>query len=140
MLQRIAWPPKFSNATSSTRCRMNYGQPADTSGHISRFDRRYWCSSRKTDKRVFALISGPCTPIQVSLCNLLVLSLKSCKLRRLGGDVEELGSLRELYLESNLILSLPDAFTRLRTLEVSAETLSQCLGKGGVRSLIYTGV
>lgn len=56
--------------------------------------------------------------MQVSLCNLLVLSLKSCKLRRLGDDVAELGSLKELYLESNLILNLPEAFTRLRTLEV----------------------
>lgn len=56
--------------------------------------------------------------VQVSLCNLLILSLKACKLRRLSDDVADLGCLRELYLESNLILNLPEAFTRLRTLEV----------------------
>ncbi|CAM9458599.1 unnamed protein product [Pylaiella littoralis] len=54
----------------------------------------------------------------VSLCNLVVLSLKKCKLRRLGDDVAELGSLKELYLENNLILNLPEAFTRLRMLEI----------------------
>lgn len=56
---------------------------------------------------------------QVSLCNLLVLSLKGCRLQKLGEDIAELGCLRELYLESNRILRLPDTFTRLRTLEVS---------------------
>lgn len=49
----------------------------------------------------------------------MVLSLKSCKLRELGDDVAELGCLKELYLETNLILSLPQHFTRLRTLEVT---------------------
>lgn len=56
---------------------------------------------------------------QVSLCHLVVLSLKSCKLIRLGDDVAELGNLKELYLETNRILSLPHNFTRLRTLEVT---------------------
>lgn len=56
---------------------------------------------------------------QVSLCHLVVLSLKSCKLRRLGDDVAELGCLKELYLDTNLILSLPQTFTRLRMLEVT---------------------
>lgn len=60
------------------------------------------------------------TPLgQVSLCHLVVLSLKSCKLRQLGDDVAELVCLKELYLETNLILSLPHTFTRLRTLEVT---------------------
>ncbi|CAM9220260.1 unnamed protein product [Ectocarpus sp. 4 AP-2014] len=54
----------------------------------------------------------------VSLCNLTVLSLKSCKLRRLDDDVAELGCLKELYLETNLILNLPETFTRLRMLEI----------------------
>ncbi|CAM9250870.1 unnamed protein product [Scytosiphon promiscuus] len=54
----------------------------------------------------------------VSLCNLTVLSLKSCKLRQLGEDMAELGCLRELYLESNYILALPETFIRLRALEV----------------------
>lgn len=49
----------------------------------------------------------------------MVLSLKSCKLRQLGDDVAELGCLKELYLETNLILSLPQNFTRLRALEVT---------------------
>lgn len=56
---------------------------------------------------------------QVSLCHLVVLSLKSCKLRGLGDDVAELGCLKELYLETNRISSLPQNFTRLRTLEVT---------------------
>eukprot|EP00752_Nemacystus_decipiens_P011950 g10596.t1 len=55
---------------------------------------------------------------EVSLCHLVVLSLKSCKLSLLGDDVAELGNLKELYLETNRILSLPQNFTRLRTLEV----------------------
>ncbi len=55
---------------------------------------------------------------QVSLCHLEVLSLKHCKLRRLDDDMAEMLCLKELYLESNLILSLPQAFTRLRSLEV----------------------
>ncbi|CAM9406930.1 unnamed protein product [Ectocarpus sp. 6 AP-2014] len=54
----------------------------------------------------------------VSLCNLTVLSLKSCKLRRLDDDVAELRCLKELYLETNLILNLPETFTRLRMLEI----------------------
>ncbi|CAN0357229.1 unnamed protein product, partial [Ectocarpus sp. 8 AP-2014] len=54
----------------------------------------------------------------VSLCNLTVLSLKSCKLRQLDDDVAELRCLKELYLETNLILNLPETFTRLRMLEI----------------------
>lgn len=65
-----------------------------------------------------------CYCVQVSLCHLTVLSLKSCKLRQLGEDVAELGCLRELYLESNFILNLPEAFTRLRALEVCVSLAS----------------
>lgn len=63
-------------------------------------------------------ISVPNCRRQVSLCHLVVLSLKKCKLRRLSDDMVELGSLKELYLENNYIMILPQAFTRLRTLEV----------------------
>ncbi|CAN0016148.1 unnamed protein product, partial [Choristocarpus tenellus] len=44
---------------------------------------------------------------KVSFRHLLVLSLKSCKLQELHTSVAELGSLRELYLDTNLIVSIP---------------------------------
>lgn len=59
---------------------------------------------------------------QVSFQSLLVLSLKGCKLRGLAQDVAELRSLRELYLENNLIMALPDTFTRLWALEVRSQS------------------
>lgn len=56
--------------------------------------------------------------VKVSLCNLLVLSLKNCKLRRLDTSIAELVCLKELYLENNRIVQLPDTVRNLQMLQV----------------------
>jgi hypothetical protein len=58
-------------------------------------------------------------PVTISFARLLVLSLKACGLHDLGTDIKYLTSVREIWVENNILTALPSVITRLTTLQVS---------------------
>jgi hypothetical protein len=59
-------------------------------------------------------------PVTISFSRLLVLSLKACGIHELGKDMKYLTSIREIWLEKNLLATLPRVITTLTTLQVSS--------------------